>query len=104
MATLTPQDIQQLIEAAVKGTIEGQQKVRRDGGSSLDERYFWRVDEFDGKEDTWKEWSFQFKTQVVAASKVATDRLDDIQRAGADPDWESLFIDAKDEVVDKLEA
>ena len=44
MATLTPQDIQALIEAAVKGALEGQQKVRRDGGS-LDERYFRRVEQ-----------------------------------------------------------
>ena len=63
MATLTPQNIQALIEAAVKGALEGQKKVRRDG-HNLDERYFRRVEKFDGKEGTWKEWSFQFKTQV----------------------------------------
>ena len=101
MATLSAQDIQALIEAAVKGAIEGQQKVRREGGS-LDERYFRRVEKFDGKEGTWKEWSFQFKTQVGAASKMARDRLDEIQKAGDEPDWDSLFIDDKQEVVDKL--
>ena len=44
----------------------------------------------------------QFKTQVAAASKLTRDRLDEIQKAGADPDWESVFVDDAEAVVDKL--
>ena len=103
MATLTAQDIQALIEAAVKGAIEGQQKVRRDGGS-LDERHFRRVEKFDGKEGMWKEWGFQFKTQVGAASRYTRNKLDEIQKEGTDPDLDGIFVDDNADMVDKLGA
>ena len=96
-------DIQALIEAAVKGAIEGQQKVRRDGGS-LDERHFRRVEKFDGKEGMWKEWSFQFKTQVGAASRYTRNKLDEIQKEGTDPDLDGIFVDDNADMVDKLGA
>ena len=90
MATLTAEDIRALIEAAVKGTIEGQKKTGREGGS-LDEIFFSRVKKFDGKEGTWNKWSFQFKTQVGVASKFTRDTLDEIQKAGGEVDFDSVL-------------
>ena len=42
------------------------------------------------------------QTQVGAASKLARDKLDEIQKAGNEPDWDSIFMDETEEVVDKL--
>ena len=102
MATLAPSDIQQLIDAAVKGAIQGQQKSRQ--GGSLDGGYFQRVDKFNGKEGTCQEWSFQFKTQVGAASKFTRDKLDEIQKADAEPDYEDIFLKDTEEMADKFGA
>ena len=101
MATLTPQDIQALIEAVVKVALEGQQTVRREGGN-LDETHFRRVDKFDGKDGTWREWSFQFNTQVGAASTLARSKLDEIQKAGDNPDWDTIFFDDNVDTINKL--
>ena len=68
----------------------------------MDERLFRRVDKFDGMNGTWKEWSFQFKTQVGAASRFARDKFDEIQKAAGDPDWDTIFVADKDEIADKL--
>ena len=103
MAVFSPEDIRTMIEAAVKGALQGSRENRQDAGR-LDERFFRRVEKFDGAEGRWKEWSFQFKTQLGAASKLTKDRLDDIQKAGVDPDWDSIFVEDDESSVDKLGA
>ena len=103
MATLTAEDIRALIEAAVKGAVEGPKKTGREGGH-LDERFFRRVDKFDCKDGTWKEWSSQFKTQVGVASKFTRDKLDVIQKASVNPYFDSLFVEDEEEIVDKFGA
>ena len=70
----------------------------------MDERFFRRVEKFDGEEGAWKEWSFQFKTQVGVASKFTRDKLDEIQKAGGEVDFDSVFVEDKEEIVDKLGA
>ena len=49
MATLTKEELTAMIQAAVKGALEGQKESRQDGGR-LDERSFRRVEKFDGTE------------------------------------------------------
>ena len=62
------------------------------------------MEKFDGKEGTWKEWSFQFKTQVGAASRYTRNKLDEIQKEGTDPDFGGIFVDDDVNIVDKLGA
>ena len=79
-------DIQQLIEAAVRGALQGQHRNQiHHGGGRLDERYFRRVDKFEGCQSHWKEWSFLFKTQVGSANNDIRNRLDEIQLGGKSP-------------------
>ena len=103
MAVFSPEDIRTMIEAAVKGALQGSRENRQDAGR-LDERFFRRVEKFDGAEGRWKEWSFQFTSQLGAASKLTRFRLDDIQKAGVDPAWNSIFVEDGELSVDKLGA
>ena len=67
-------------------------------------RGFRRVEKFDGKEGTWKKWRFQFKTQVLAASRYTRNKLDEIQKEGTDPDWDMVFAEDNEDMVDKMGA
>ena len=75
MAMLSAADIQAMIEATVRGALQGQaaagpqqppaREERGAGhGGHLDERHFRRIDKFEGAESKWKEWSFQMKTAI----------------------------------------
>ena len=102
MAAVSMDDIQQLIEAAVRGALQGQQRNQvQHGGGRLDERYFRRVDKFEGCQSHWKEWSFLFKTQVDSANNDIRNRLDEIQLGGKSPQWDDIFSDDPQEQVDR---
>ena len=75
MAMLSAADIQAMIEATVRGALQGQaaagpqqppaREERGAGhGGHLDERHFRRIDKFEGAESKWKERSFQMKTVI----------------------------------------
>ncbi len=87
MATVTMAEIQQLIEAAVKGAIAGGRKER---GASLDERHFRRVDKLDGR--NWKEFAFQYKTAVGSANPKIRNFLEEIQKGGKDPGIDDILL------------
>jgi hypothetical protein len=87
MATVTMAEIQQLIEAAVKGAIAGGRKER---GASLDERHFRRVDKLDGR--NWKEFAFQYKTAVGSANPKIRNFLEEIQKGGKDPGMDDILL------------
>ena len=59
------------------------------GGGRFDERHFRRVEKLAGP--NWKEFAFQFKTAVGAANGRVREALDDIVKAGKDPDYDLLF-------------
>ena len=84
MATMSAEDVQVLIRAAVKGTLDGQNKSRREGGR-LDGRFFRKAEKFDGKEGMCNQCIFQFKTQVGAANKFAGTSLMKSTRQGRIP-------------------
>ena len=100
MATLTQADVEIMIGAAVKAALAaalsagggGSDKDKdKDKGGHLDERYFRRVDKFNGQ--NWKEFSFQFRTAVGSAAGKVRTALDEILKAGKDPDVTLLFVD-----------
>ena len=112
MATMSAEQIQELIAAAVKGALEGYNGGKGGGGGSggggktcLDERHFRRVKVFEGDAKSWKDWVFQFKTQVRSADHCAGSILDKIQAlVSGDPDWDVLFVDEDAPKVDKIGA
>ena len=65
---------------------------------SLDERYFRRCDKLTGA--NWKEFSFQFKTAVGAASPKMRLILEEVAGAGKDNDWD-LFFHTKNDWTDE---
>ena len=86
------EDLQKIIEATVKTLIAAQMPAGGKGGGragSLDERYFRRVDKLGV--GNWKEFHFQFMTAVGAANDKIRGILDDIARAGKEPDWTEIF-------------
>ena len=63
--------------------------IGRTGGTgqsrrSLDERYFRRLLPFEGVNQSWKDWSFQFKAAVKVASKDVAEIIDWIERQQGD--------------------
>ena len=109
MVTLSPADIQAMIESAVKGALRAHEDARSGvvgakKGSHLDERHFRRMEKFEGVEAKWKEWSFQLKTQVGAISRPTRGLLDEIQNKGKDPDWDEIFLEHDQEEVQKMGA
>jgi hypothetical protein len=63
----------------------------------LDERFFRRVDKFDGSVKTnWREFAFQFKTAVGMANPKARSYLEEIQKAGKEVDFKQIFAEALD--------
>ena len=111
MVTLSPADLQAMIESAVRGALRAHdeaQSQRGNGdtkkGSHLDERHFRRMDKFEGVESTWKEWAFQLKTQVGAVNRPTRELLENIQKQGKDPDWDQLFFEQAGAQVQKMGA
>ena len=111
MVTLSPADLQAMIESAVRGALRAHDEAqgqRGNGdtkkGSHLDERHFRRMDKFEGVESKWKEWAFQLKTQVGAISRPTRELLDNIQNKGNDPDWDNIFFEHNDDEVKKMGA
>jgi hypothetical protein len=104
MLNVSMAEIELLISAAVKAAIAGAGVGAQGGtgggggggerGGRLDERHFRRVDKLSGQ--NWKEFSFQFKTAMGAASSKVREILDDISKAGKDPDFDLIFNDALD--------
>ena len=84
-------DLQVLIEASVKAALAGQKSA---AAGRLDERHFRRMDKLDGK--NWKEFSFQFKTAVGSVNTTMRGYLDEIQKGGKDPDYDTIFADDSD--------
>ena len=97
---MTPEDLTKLIDAAVQGVLRGQRSAGS-GGRELDERYFRRVDKFDGK-GSWREFSFQFKTAVGMVNPKARDQLDEIQKAGKGVDMDSIFVEEEEAQTSKV--
>ena len=84
------------VRAAVTATAGGGARGGAGGGGEkggrLDERHFRRVEKLTGP--NWKEFSFQFKTAVGAASGKVREALDDIVMAGKDPNINQIFSDS----------
>ena len=78
-------------------TMDDLKAVRGDGGGKdwanrLDERHFRRVDKYGGGPG-WKDFAFQFRTAVGAASSKIRAILDDIIKSGKDPGWDAIFVE-----------
>ena len=97
-----PEDLTRLIEAAVQAALRGQRGAGP-GGKDLDERYFRRVEKFDGK-GSWREFSFQFRTAVGMVNPKAREMLDEIQKAGKGVDFETVFVEEEESQMDKVGA
>ena len=89
-------DLQVLIEASVKAALAGQKSA---AAGRLDERHFRRMDKLDGK--NWKEFSFQFKTAVGSVNTTMRGYLDEIQKGGKDPDFDTIFADVSDQDIER---
>ena len=100
MAALTAADVEVMINAAVRAALQaatqtgGGAGAGGDKGGHLDERHFRRVDKFNGQ--NWKEFSFQFRTAVGAANSRVKRALEEVIRAGKDPDVQLIFSDIPD--------
>ena len=81
-----------MIEAAVRGALTAKASGGGGGGGRghLDERHFRRMDKFDGAESKWREWAFQFKTQVGSVNPGTRELLEEIQKHPKDPDWDDI--------------
>jgi hypothetical protein len=67
------------------------------GGVRLDERYFRRVEKFDGTgKNNWREFSFQFKVAVGMCNPKARMYLEEIQKVGKEVNFEVIFAEATD--------
>jgi hypothetical protein len=95
MTTLTPDDITRIVEIAVRSAMAAQRPVGAGAGDAkghLDERYFRRVEKFDGTSKTnWREFSFQFKVAVGMANPRARGFLEEIQKKGKDVNFVEIF-------------
>ena len=89
-------DLQVLIEASVKAALAGQKSA---AAGRLDERHFRRMDKLDGK--NWKEFFFQFKTAVGSVNTTMRGYLDEIQKGGKDPDYDTIFVDDTDQDIER---
>jgi hypothetical protein len=93
---LTPEDITRIVEIAVKSAMAAQRPTGGGQGSlekgHLDERFFRRVEKFDGTaKANWREFSFQFKVAVGMANPKARNILEEIQRKGKDVNFMEIF-------------
>jgi hypothetical protein len=101
--SITTDDLAKLVDAAVKGAIAGQKAaggvggISVQGGGHLDERYFRRMDKFDGVKGSWREFAFQFKVAVGMVNPKARTLLEEIQKAGKGVDFDMVFMDETNE-------
>ena len=101
MAAMTVADLQLLVETAVRAALSARpESGQADRCHRLDERHFRRVDKYGGGSG-WKEFSFQFRTAVGAASSKVREVLDEILKAGKDPVWDGIFTEWADEEINK---
>ena len=104
MVSLTEEGLHALIAAAVKGALDSRGGEDRSGKVKMDERFFRRVQQFDGIEGKWKEWSFQFKTQVKVADPWTGKKLEEVQKMKANDEMDDVFMEEEDERVEKIGA
>jgi hypothetical protein len=93
---MTAEDIATLVRVAVEGALASARAVPGGGGGGgrLDEKYFRRVDKYDGQgKSSWREFSFQFKTAVGMGNPKARSFLEEIQKAGKDISFNMIFED-----------
>ena len=99
---MTMEDFERIVATAVKAALAaktGTEKTKR----SLDEKHFRRVDKFSGGTGC-KEFAFQFRTAMGTADEVVREILDEIIKAGKDPDWLHLLASLADAEEKKLGA
>ena len=60
MTTMTPEDLERLVAAAVQAAMQGMRTAREDK-RMVKEETFRRVPEFQGRDLEWKDFAFQFK-------------------------------------------
>ncbi len=108
---MTAEEIATLVRIAVEGALAATRTVPGGGGGGgrLDEKYFRRVDKFDGQgKHSWREFSFQFKTAVGMANPKARSFLEEIQKGGKEVNFNDIFsevVEAEDRMqVDRLGA
>jgi hypothetical protein len=103
---MSQEDVARLVQMAVEGALAASRSVptaggggaQGGGGTRLDERFFRRVDKFDGtSKGNWREFAFQFKTAVGMANPKARGYLEEIQKAGKDVDFKEIFAGAVDD-------
>jgi hypothetical protein len=94
MTTLTPEDITRIVEIAVRSAVAAQRPTTQSAFEKghLDERFFRRVEKFDGSgKSNWREFAFQFKVAVGMVNPRARRILEDIQKKGKDVDFTEVF-------------
>ena len=115
MAMLSAADIQAMIEATVRGALQGQaaagpqqpparEECGAGHGGHLDERHFRRIDKFEGAESKWKEWSFQMKTAIGTINPKVRGLLEEIQKDPTEVDWDLMFGNLNDQQVEQMGA
>jgi hypothetical protein len=91
---MTAEDIATLVRVAVEGALASVRPVpgASGGGGRLDEKYFRRVDKYDGSgRSSWREFSFQFKTAVGMGNPKARSFLEEIEKAGKEVNFSMIF-------------
>ena len=103
---MSPEELTRLVQMTVESALAAARAVPTTpsgggvregggGGARLDERFFRRVDKFDGSAKlNWREFAFQFKTAVGMANPKARSYLEEIQKAGKDVDFHQIFSEA----------
>jgi hypothetical protein len=105
---MTAEDLATVVRVAVESALAATRSVPGSGGGGadrnrLDERFFRRVEKYDGSGKTnWREFAFQFKVAVGMANPKARAYLEEIQKAGKDVDFEKVFHEAV-EVEDQVQ-
>jgi hypothetical protein len=95
MTTLTPDDITKIVEIAVRSALATHKPTTPQGAwekGHLDERFFRRVEKFDGSgKSNWREFAFQFKVAVGMVNPKARSMLEEIQKKGKDVNFTEVF-------------
>ena len=100
MTTMTAEDIQLMIDSCIKAAFALKTEVGKSERSHrLDERHFRRVDKYSGGAG-WKEFAFQIRTSAGAANSKVREAMDDIVKAGKEPDYDIVLGDWDDDAAD----
>jgi hypothetical protein len=94
---MSPEELAQLVAVAVQSAVAATRPVPTGSPEKnrLDERYFRRVEKFDGTaKSNWREFAFQFKVAVGMANPKARSYLEEIQKAGKHVDFQEVFHEA----------